>query len=1067
MTSLKAQLEIGADVSGVEAGISRAKRSINSLGVAVQDSNSRAGKSIDRYVKSLEQQAATFGKSSREVELYKLGLKGASDAQIKAADTALRLREGYERGQIAGERLRAGFLALGAAAATGLIAATVAFDSLIKKAGDFQDMAEKYGDTAENFASLAVAAGTAGVSMDTVGAAAGRLTKSLTGVDDESKDAGAAIAALGLNLEKFKALAPADQFETVAKALNGFEDGASKTAVAMALFGKSGAELLPFMKELGVEGGRQVILTGQQIKLADEYADRQAKLRTEIGLHAQAIAVELLPQVNSYLQSISDLVKDQEFAAAATGVLKGALSGAAVVFQTIAVLVSDVAFVFKGVGREIGGILAQLDALARWDFNGFRAISNAMKEDAERARAELDRFQAGIMGLGQAQAAPVRTTGDFARSDRAAQRPTLRFTGGTGGGKGKKDNTAEQEAKEQLRADLQAIKDGSIARLAAFDAAESIMEARRAASLVDDRAYYESKRAFIRLDAEEKDRALRAEIARIEQDKTTGKDAIAQQREIAKLQAERSRIAADATAKIEVVTIREADSIDKLTRAYQEARDSAADYLSTISKRSQREIAGLGQGNRARGIQAELNSVEDRFLEERSKLSRDLRRGDINEDQYKQYLDIAKSTYTQEVEIYSQANAQKLAAQQDWSIGASEALNNYLDNVRDVAGETEQLFSNAFGSIEDALVNFVQTGKLDFKGLANSIAADVARMAIRQSITGPLAESLLGSVGGKGIAAVAGANSKPSIDTSGVTTSLSSLRTAGIDPAATSLARLAAAADMASGSIGQGSPAFSPLGITGQGADSTTLPTGDFARMDRGQSSGEQAVMGLFKDASKSGNELVQSNAEASKVVMDLANAAAKGGGALSLLPSIVSLIQTSAAIRSAGGSGGGFLGSLGSLFGGGSSAATFTTGQQGFLNELGGLETLGSLGFSSGGYTGDIAPSKAAGIVHGGEYVFSAPAVRSIGVAALEGMHTRAKVGLPGYSDGGLVEARPQYVTQSTRRDQAGGGGRAGDTIHVNVTVPGGSSRDHSANIGREAGRQAKSVLAMRQRND
>ena len=63
--------------------------------------------------------------------------------------------------------------------------------------------------------------------MDAIGAASVKLTKNLTGVDDESKDAGAALKALGLNIEEFKALKPEDQMVSLANALGQFEDGAA------------------------------------------------------------------------------------------------------------------------------------------------------------------------------------------------------------------------------------------------------------------------------------------------------------------------------------------------------------------------------------------------------------------------------------------------------------------------------------------------------------------------------------------------------------------------------------------------------------------------------------------------------------------------------------------------------------------------------------------------------------------------------------------------------------------------------------------------------------------------
>ena len=49
--------------------------------------------------------------------------------------------------------------------------------------------------------------------------------------------------------------------------------------------------------------------------------------------------------------------------------------------------------------------------------------------------------------------------------------------------------------------------------------------------------------------------------------------------------------------------------------------------------------------------------------------------------------------------------------------------------------------------MEDALVTFVTTGKLSFRSLANSIIADMARIAIQQMITKPFTNFLDGLFG--------------------------------------------------------------------------------------------------------------------------------------------------------------------------------------------------------------------------------------------------------------------------------------------------------------------------------
>ncbi|MGQ7956519.1 phage tail tape measure protein [Pseudomonas sp. SP16.1] len=98
--------------------------------------------------------------------------------------------------------------------------------------------------------------------------------------------------------------------------------------------------------------------------------------------------------------------------------------------------------------------------------------------------------------------------------------------------------------------------------------------------------------------------------------------------------------------------------------------------------------------------------------------------------------------------------------QADWKNGAKGALADYIADAKDIAGQTYDLFNNALGGLEDAFVEFALTGKLSFKDLANSIIADLARIAARQ-LTANLAEGLLGSLGGAsgGLSSLFGASS--------------------------------------------------------------------------------------------------------------------------------------------------------------------------------------------------------------------------------------------------------------------------------------------------------------------
>src|SRR5688572_18274942 len=251
--------------------------------------------------------------------------------------------------------------------------------------GKFKDLGDVIGDTGQAVASLQSAADVSGTSLDTVTAASVRLTAALSKTDDESKGAGAALKALNLPLEEFKRLNPVQQIDAVSKALGGFEDGAEKTAVAVALFGKAGAQLLPFLRELNSQGGPRVIITQEQIDAADRFSDSVGLLKSQVRQLGQSVLADLLPPFQAFVDEISQADR-------ALSIFEVAGSAVRVFFETITVLGANVIFVFKGIGTEIGGIAAQMAALARLDFQGFNAISKAIKEDAARARAELDRF---------------------------------------------------------------------------------------------------------------------------------------------------------------------------------------------------------------------------------------------------------------------------------------------------------------------------------------------------------------------------------------------------------------------------------------------------------------------------------------------------------------------------------------------------------------------------------------------------------------------------------------------------------------------------------------------------
>ena len=69
-------------------------------------------------------------------------------------------------------------------------------------------------------------------------------------------------------------------------------------------------------------------------------------------------------------------------------------------------------------------------------------------------------------------------------------------------------------------------------------------------------------------------------------------------------------------------------------------------------------------------------------------------------------------------------------------------LESFADSAFKFADQAEQAVVGAFKGMEDAMVKFVTTGKLNFSDLARSIIADLTRMLVRYAIVQPLFKSI-------------------------------------------------------------------------------------------------------------------------------------------------------------------------------------------------------------------------------------------------------------------------------------------------------------------------------------
>jgi len=166
-----------------------------------------------------------------------------------------------------------------------------------------------------------------------------------------------------------------------------------------------------------------------------------------------------------------------------------------------------------------------------------------------------------------------------------------------------------------------------------------------------------------------------------------------------------------------------------------------------------------------------MGDEEMERLREQERIQRDIQRqknqatsdnlgGKITDDEYQATEDFLNESLDRRLELHSAYYTRLEELQGDWSIGAQEALNNYIDYASDIASQTEDIFAQAFGGLEDAIFSFVETGELSFSSLLRNIAEETIRMLIRigiQKMANFLLDKTIGAASGAGyVAAITG-----------------------------------------------------------------------------------------------------------------------------------------------------------------------------------------------------------------------------------------------------------------------------------------------------------------------
>ncbi|WP_295460505.1 phage tail tape measure protein [uncultured Pseudomonas sp.] len=223
--------------------------------------------------------------------------------------------------------------------------------------------------------------------------------------------------------------------------------------------------------------------------------------------------------------------------------------------------------------------------------------------------------------------------------------------------------------------------------------------------------------------------------------------------------------------------------LQKLTERAAQLDASIASTLASQAEQYGRQLDGAGMGDQYRDRLNQQKSIYREFQRYQEQLDKATPKDLLGSDQYNEATEKIRAgqekALKQSADYYAELDRQN----SDWTLGAQDAYQNYLASARDVAGQTKSLFTNAFSSMEDAIVSFALTGKLSFSDFAKSVLADMAKIAVRsassQALSGLL--SIAGSVAASYFGAGGTAPASTSATVGGSTTTFNpQLNTAGL-----------------------------------------------------------------------------------------------------------------------------------------------------------------------------------------------------------------------------------------------------------------------------------------------
>lgn len=687
---------------------------------------SEIGEKGERSLKKIE--AAATPASS--------GLKLLSSA---ANDAKFQLQAATDRlgalGSVLGKLGPAGLIAGASIAALG-VGITALVMPVARVGDEFFKLSQKTGVSVEALTALDYAAKLSDVTTEGLTKALQKLSVAMFDTQVNGDEGSAALKALGVSATDAQGqirpteavlLDLAEKFATM-------PDGADKAALAVKLFGKEGLAIVPFLNQgregitaLMEEAQRLGLVMSEDVARASEiFNDNLTRLsaifegvQRQIGAAVIPILADFTEQVilaqtetGSFSNELQRITANRE---ATLTFLESVASGLAFIAESAVLLKRVIAQPFDSlsvVGKDI----------ETWFKTDMLRSGKAMGLDPKAIDAEIAKLQTArddyvraandrLFNINQNPGYTDRVAKFFDEQRRTVRVMGQRFVLDT-----------EAQAKE-----VQAIYDKFLPTLPrkprpSLDLS-GFEKPKPAEKLNEGEAFLNQLRSRLTRTQEGEAAELRARALQIEAKGYKG-------------------VSVEAEKYIQVLeAIERQKEKDKAFEAYEKEEANARKIVETLIGGNRQRIEGM----QLQREMLDLSATERAVLQNRAELEKSAAAARKEASQIQdadlraQTIEAINDAMARQLPILENLTRVNADYQRSAEFGAKSALRTYIEDATNAAKQAERAVTGAFKSMEDALTQFVMTGKLDFNSLANSIISDLIRIQIQRAITLPLA----------------------------------------------------------------------------------------------------------------------------------------------------------------------------------------------------------------------------------------------------------------------------------------------------------------------------------------